>query len=70
MPTKSIFTSVTFYGAVISLLGIVAPKISTALGITTANSAAIAQEAVAVVGFLITLWGRVRATTKVTLTGK
>jgi hypothetical protein len=68
MPTKSIFTSVTFWGSITSLLAMFFPKIFTALGWDPQTTA---SYVVAAIGFVITVIGRFRASTQppVTLTG-
>lgn len=65
--TKSLFTSVTFWGSVVSLLALFQPKLFVALGVQPSAVAVYIQGAV---GFGITAWGRLRATKAVTLTGK
>lgn len=67
--TKSILTSVTFWGAVMTFAFTLFPKISSAFGLTSSNAAVYAQYAGAAVGTLITIWGRLRAKQPVTLTG-
>lgn len=67
MTPKSIFTSVTFWGAVTTLIGSFAPQVFVWLGHDPTTVAAYATSAV---GFAITVYGRMRATQPVTLTGK
>lgn len=67
---KSIFQSTTFWGSVITALAIAAPTFAAKLGITSANTAAIAQWIVGAAGTVITIYGRFTATQQVTLTGK
>lgn len=64
---KSIFTSKTFWGAVISLLSLFVPKLFTAIGVTPD---AATQYAVVAVGFILTIYGRFKADKQVTVTGK
>ena len=64
--TKSIFSSLTFWGAVLTVLGQFEPKVFTAIG---ADPNVVAQYITTAVGFAITVYGRWRASTAVTLTG-
>jgi hypothetical protein len=66
--TKSIFTSVTFYGTVLMALGAISPKLYAALGITDPGAAA--QILVTLVGWGIAVYGRLRAKKLATITGK
>lgn len=66
MNTKSIFTSVTFWGAVTSLASVFFPKLLTAFGVTAPTAA---TDITMGVGFLITVYGRLRATQVATVTG-
>jgi hypothetical protein len=69
--SKSILTSKTFYGALLSLSSVLFPSfylhLMTAIGIN--DPAQIADKLVAVVGALYTIYGRFAATQPVTLTG-
>lgn len=67
---KSIFSSVTFWSATLSLLGAVAPKALPILGITPTNQDTVVSLLVAVVGWGGAVYGRMRASKAVTLTGK
>lgn len=71
MDIKSIFSSKTFWGAVVSLLAQFVPHLFTILGATAdaAGQASIVSWVVTVVGFILTVYGRVKANTAVTLTG-
>jgi hypothetical protein len=66
--TKSIVTSVTFWGAVLTALAAVFPGLFTKVFGAT-PTATVAQDVV--IGFttLLTFWGRIRATQPVTITG-
>ncbi len=66
---KSIFQSVTFWGAALTAFAIALPSISAKFGITTANTAVVAQYIVQAVGVVITIYGRFTAKQVVTLTG-
>ena len=65
--TKSLFTSKTFWGAVITALSGAFPHFSSLLGITDVNS--VANNIVTGIGFLFTVYGRISATAPVTITG-
>jgi len=67
---KSIFSSVTFWGSILTAFGIAAPSVAAKLGITSANSATIAQWIVGAAGTVVTIYGRFTATQAVSLTGK
>lgn len=67
---KSIFSSVTFWGAVLTLAVTAVPSVSAAFNLTSANTAIVATHIVQVIGFGITVYGRLTATKQVTLTGK
>lgn len=64
--TKSALASITVWGAITALLSAFLPGIFTALG---ADPNTTAQYIVAVIGFGVTVWGRIRATKTVTVTG-
>lgn len=66
MPTKSIFQSVTFWGSVISVVALFFPKLFVALGM---DPQTVASDIVGGIGFAVTVWGRLRATQPVTVTG-
>lgn len=65
---KSIFTSVTFYGAVVSLVAQLAPHFYANI-VGSASQATVVATIVGVVGFIITVVGRFRAKQVVTFTG-
>jgi hypothetical protein len=67
--SKSIFTSVTFWGAVVSVFAQAVPTIAAKLGVTSGNSLAIAGDITTAIGFIITVYGRFTANQTVTLTG-
>ena len=66
MPTKSIFTSLTFWGSFTALVSAFAPKVFVVLGM---DPQTVASGIVSVIGFVLTVWGRFRAKQPVTLTG-
>ncbi len=69
MNVKSIFQSVTFWGAVVSLFSQLAPHIySNIFG--SDSQTAIVSGILTGVGFIVTVIGRFRAKTTVTLTGR
>ena len=61
MDTKSALTSVTIWGAIISVLA----SISKAAGVDIGGTDGLADSFVAVIGGLMSIYGRVRATTKI-----
>jgi len=61
MDTKSALTSVTIWGAVISILASVAKT----AGFDIGGTDGLAESVVAVIGGLMAIYGRVRATTKI-----
>ena len=61
METKSILTSVTIWGAIISILASVAKGVGYDIGGTDG----LAESVVAVIGGVISIYGRIRATTKI-----
>jgi putative Mn2+ efflux pump MntP len=66
---KSIFSSVTFWGAILTALAIAVPSLTAKFGLTTANTS---QDATWIVGFfttVMTIYGRFAAKQVVTLTG-
>jgi energy-converting hydrogenase Eha subunit C len=66
---KSIFSSTTFWGSIVSLVAMLAPHIYANIA-GSASQTAVVSTIVAVVGFVVTVYGRFTATQKVTLTGK
>jgi hypothetical protein len=64
--TKSIFSSVTFWSLLLSVLG----KALYFAGYDIGDTNGIAEIIVSLIGDIGVLWGRLRATTKVTVTGK
>ena len=65
---KSIFQSTTFWGAVVSMFGVLAPGIySKVFG--AASQPAIVGDIMAGIGFIVTVYGRFTAKQVVTLTG-
>lgn len=66
-PPKSLFSSLTFWGALTTLVGALLPQVFVYLGHDPASSAA---WIVAAIGFVTAVIGRIRATQPVTLTGK
>lgn len=71
MPNKSIFQSVTFWGAVITAGSGLFPAVAAKFGITgdAASIAAASAHIVTLIGFAVTVYGRFTAKTTVTLTG-
>jgi len=61
MDTKSALTSVTIWGAIISILA----SIAKAAGFDIGETDGLAESFVAVIGGLMAIYGRVRATTKI-----
>lgn len=61
MDTKSALTSVTIWGAIISVLA----SISKAAGFDVGDTNGLAESVVAVLGGLMAIYGRFRATTKI-----
>jgi len=61
MDTKSALTSVTIWGAIISVLA----SISKAAGFDIGGTDGLAESVVAVIGGLMAIYGRFRATTKI-----
>jgi hypothetical protein len=61
---KSIFTSVTFWGAIVALAATVVPSVFTLFGLGTGAvaQAAITAHIIQVIGFVITVYGRLTAT--------
>jgi hypothetical protein len=68
MVTKSIFVSTTFWGSVVSLFAMLAPKVFTNI-VGTNSQATVVTTIVGIIGFLVTVYGRFKATTPVSLTG-
>lgn len=69
MEVKSIFTSVTFWGALITMCAALFPTIFVAIGLDPNSSAIYAQKIVAGIGTAIAIWGRLRARQVATVTG-
>jgi hypothetical protein len=69
MPTKSIFASVTFWGAVVTAFSLLFPHLYTTLGLPP-DASVVATHIVGGIGTAITIYGRFHATQAVTLTGK
>jgi NO-binding membrane sensor protein with MHYT domain len=67
--SKSIFSSVTFWGSVLAAVAAAFPALSAQFGLTTANTAVDAQYITAAVAFVVTVYGRFTAKQVVTLTG-
>jgi hypothetical protein len=65
---KSIFSSTTFWGAVVSLFGVLAPGIYAKLFSGTAQTT-IVTDIMTGIGFIMTIYGRFTAKQVVTLTG-
>lgn len=61
MDTKSALTSVTIWGAIISILA----SIAKAAGFDIGETDGLAESFVAVIGGLMAIYGRFRATTKI-----
>ena len=61
MDTKSALTSVTIWGAVISILA----SVARAAGFDVGDTNGLAESVVAVLGGLMAIYGRFRATTKI-----
>ena len=66
---KSIFSSTTFWGSVVSLVSMLAPHVYANI-VGSATQTTVVATIVGVIGFLITVYGRFTATQPVTLTGK
>jgi uncharacterized membrane protein len=68
MDTKSIFASRTFWGAVITVIaGLLLPHLGVKLD--SDNALAIADQCAIAAGAALAIYGRVKATKRVTLTG-
>jgi hypothetical protein len=65
---KSIFSSTTFWGSIVSLLALLAPHVYTNLA-GNASQTVVVSTIVGVVGFLVTVYGRFTAKQVVTLAG-
>lgn len=65
---KSIFSSTTFWGSIVSLAAMLVPHIYTNI-VGTASQTSVVSTIVGVVGFAITVYGRFTATQPVTWTG-
>jgi len=61
MDTKSALTSVTIWGAVISILA----SVARAAGFDVGDTNGLAESVVAVLGGLMAIYGRIRATTRI-----
>lgn len=68
---KTIFASTTFWGAVVSMLSMFAPKLFVVLGFTTdpTGQAALVAHIIGVISFFVTVYGRMSASKVATLTG-
>jgi hypothetical protein len=66
---KSIFSSVTFWGAVLTAASIAVPGLSAKFGLTSATVSTDATWIVGAIGTVITIIGRLRASQPVTVTG-
>lgn len=68
---KSIFASTTFWGAVVSMLSMFAPKVFVLLGFATdaTGQAALVAHIIGIISFAVTVYGRFTATSVVTVTG-
>ena len=65
---KSIFSSTTFWGSVVSLIAILAPHIYANIA-GSASQTTVVSTIVAIIGFGVTVYGRFTAKQVVTLTG-
>jgi hypothetical protein len=65
---KSIFSSTTFWGAIVSLFGVIAPGVYTKLFGAAAQTTVVA-DIMTGLGFIMTVYGRFTAKQVVTLTG-
>lgn len=72
MPNKSIFSSKTFWGAAISLVAVLGPSLFTYIGLSAdaSSQATVVDKIVGGISFLLTVYGRFKATGAVSLTGK
>lgn len=61
MDTKSALTSVTIWGAIISILA----SVARAAGFDVGDTNGLAESVVAVLGGLMAIYGRIRATTRI-----
>lgn len=66
---KSIFSSVTFWGAILTALSIALPSLSAKFGLTSATVSTDATWIVGAIGTVITIYGRLRASQPATITG-
>jgi len=66
---KSIFSSVTFWGAVLTALAIAVPSLTAKFGLTTQNVSTDATWIVGAISTVITIYGRFTSKQVVTLTG-
>jgi hypothetical protein len=66
MVSKSVFSSVTFWGSVTALVAALAPGVFVKLGY---DAPTVASYIVSAIGFGVTVYGRITATQAVTLTG-
>lgn len=66
-PPKSLFSSLTFWGSGLAFLATLMPQIFAYLGHDPASTA---TWIVGAIGFVTAVIGRIRASQKVTLTGK
>ena len=67
--SKSIFQSVTFWGAALAAITMLFPTLFAKLGVTSDTTMVLAQHIVQGIGFVITVYGRFRASQPVTITG-
>jgi ABC-type Fe2+-enterobactin transport system substrate-binding protein len=73
MESKPWYLSKTVWGAIAGVVGVVFPKVISALGGTDAAAdqvVTIVGAAVTVVGSLVAIYGRIKATTTLTATAK
>ena len=67
--SKSIFSSVTFWGSALAAVAMAFPALAARFGLSTANTAVDAQYITAAVAFVVTVYGRFTAKQVVTLKG-
>jgi hypothetical protein len=65
---KSIFSSTTFWGSIVSLIAMVAPHLYSNIA-GSASQTTVVSTIVGIIGFIITVYGRFTAKQVVTLTG-
>jgi hypothetical protein len=68
---KSIFASTTFWGSIVSLVAMFAPKVFLIVGLTpnATGQATAVTYIISGIGFLVTVYGRLTATKVATITG-